>query len=191
MESKINLNRCSLVVRLISVLGAKISKASLLIWPNDDGLLDTDTKLNLELELVTGVNSFITFGTEPDGQTPLIENELIDNPMPYSLLNKRVIEWQRSIFSDDGSCHVESFEINSSVEYQGIKNSIIEDIELICYADTLAPAGLKLTFSTGAIIWSVSAGDGNRIFTVIPEPWFNEQMVLVSVKNCLEISQSN
>jgi hypothetical protein len=166
---------------LRSILGASITRAFLLVWPSTEGLLDTDTQLNLQLMLKTGHTLGITFRTGIDEQTPVIEEETISKMLPYSSIHQRALAWKNSIFDQNGVCHIEAFDITSEAEFHYVGKSTIQEIFLICYAISQAPLGIKIVLSSGHVLWSVSSGDGNRVFTELPDPWFHEEVILVPI----------
>jgi hypothetical protein len=158
------------------LVGAKIRGAHLLIWPNADGVSFADTQLNLSVETSEGSLYELTIRTGPDGQTPFVERESITRALPAKMIEPREALWREPGFLDSGTRAIEAFDIGDN-----LKTEVIAAVGLICFADSLAPAGIKITLSSGREIWSVTADDGNRIFSTLPDQWFDDPMTLVSV----------
>ncbi|AKJ28331.1 hypothetical protein AAW51_1640 [Caldimonas brevitalea] len=166
---------------LRQIVGATVRGACLLIWPSAEGLESADTQLNLSLMLPDGVQMSATLRTSPDGQTPAVELEDAPTVQPYGSLSERIAAWRHVMPSDDQLSRMEAFDISSGSDFPAVMNATVQEVALLCYRASGAPTGIRLAFSSGATLWSVSADDGNRVFARLPEPWFDEEIELQMV----------
>ena len=67
----------NLILKLKPLLGGIVNRCILLIWPDEDGAKETDTRINFEIATEGGDLINLTLGTESDGQTPIIINEKV------------------------------------------------------------------------------------------------------------------
>jgi len=177
----------SLLEGLISatkpLLGATVTAGTLMIWPDKNGPEHSDSQLNLKLKLTSGENISITFRTDPDGQTPLLEKEDVEPNYHFSQLSERIENWTKQDYWDrKGSYRYETFNIAGSVEFRGVVGSEIIEIGLIYFDDEeKLPTGLKITFSSDKEIWSVPGTYGNVIMTELPADWFEEPVKMLIV----------
>jgi hypothetical protein len=170
-----------LILALKPLIGAKVAGAYLLIWPSEEGLECADMQLHLALTLPDGAPRHLTFRTGSDGQTPMIESERVANAVPYDTVTQRAAAWAAGEHLDDESAHIEAFDISSTQEFPAIVGATIHQVALVCFQESRAPTGIKLTLSSGEELWSVSADDGNRIFRELPPGWFSGDVCLQQV----------
>lgn len=153
------------------LVGSRINRCSLLIWPDSKGVSETDTRLHLEFEDQANRLSGITIGIGADGQTPAIENETWCEEYSLNDLQMRIEEWSKPEFWSAQSSHrYESFSVHNSNEFRGVVGAKITNVSILCFEDEqMEPTGVFIQFETGASLWVVPGMRGASVCNKEPE----------------------
>ena len=172
MENEIMDN---LVKQLRLLIGGRVEKATLMIWPDmSANLNEMDIEFNLKLKLPFNEIKNITFRMDSDGQTPLIDNEEVEQKYDISELPSRMETWKTfefwsmiddNIKSGKGHYMYDCFNVENSIEYAGVVGAKIVKIGLYYIQDKKFiffkngkykyPFGLFIEFSTGSKVWII------------------------------------
>lgn len=169
---------------LSQFIGKSIERIGLLVWPDAEGLRETDSQLHIEVEAAVGTVREFTCSTASDGQTPQVEFEEWSHGIPYSKLKDRMKVWATSEFwnSPKGQSY-ELFETGDERVYGVGKNSIITAVFVVQFADAAAdPTGLVIEFDNKTQIWSGPSSITGNFVSANPEDFeWPSKIELVSI----------
>ena len=158
-----------LKMNLRLIIGATVTRVGLLIWPDGNGLEDTDVRLYLELRRTNGNDIAIIFRTSPDGQTPSLEWTRIPDGIPLSDLKNRQQVWSNDTFwtSQPFYSH-ELFLISPGCDepLAAVNGQQIIAVFVICFAgDEQLATGIHLRFGNGTEVLTVPGSSGSQVIT--------------------------
>jgi hypothetical protein len=152
-------------------LGLEVQRCSLLIWPDEAGRNETDTRLHLGLRNPDGNLREVTIAIDSNGQTPVLEYECWKDDYSIDALEARVREWGRPDFWTSGASHrYECFSVDDSDEFQGVVGSKMNSARILCF-EGMEPTGVIVEFESGKRLWVGPGLSRTSVFAVLPENW--------------------
>jgi hypothetical protein len=160
--------------KLAVLVGLRVQRCGLLIWPDEEGAKETSTSLHLELASKSGSPIEVTIGTCPDGQTPEVEFESWPEQFSLGDLRSRITAWQEPGFWNPEDSHgCEYFNVSGADEYQGVIGHSLKDIYILYFKEKPPlPTGVRLEFDSGLTLFVVPGVSGSTVFREIPANWF-------------------
>lgn len=164
-----------------SIVGGRVRRLGLLVWPDPDGLSKTDVQLHLEVECTDGICRELTCRTDADGQTLRIEQEHWSDGSPLSKLDERIAIWSLPEFwkHPDGQAY-ELFEAVCERNFGIGDGSTITGIQLVKFAnDQEEPTGVVIEFDSKIRLWSAPSANGNYVSTNPEDFVWPEEIILM------------
>lgn len=147
------------------IVGGRVRRAGLLIWPESGGLENTDVQLHLQIDCVDAVYREITCSTDLDGQTLKVELAHWQDALPMSKMEERKKVWSSPEFWNrpEGQAY-ELFDVTSDGGFGIGQGSVVTAVHLVKFADDQSePTGVVIEFDSGARLWSAPAAHGNQV----------------------------
>lgn len=163
---------------LIPLYLGTIQRLDIIVWPDPDGLSETDVRLHLVVDCVDGETRMVTVRTAGDGSTPGFDFETWEPVAEFLELTTRLQEWRkhRTILNNGGSdifpLNYEAFDVLDSPMSRIRKGARIEGISIIRFVDNGDPTGIVFEFDEHKRIISAPAGYGNSIHRSIDDFMF-------------------
>lgn len=158
--------------KLKELIGGKLNKIGLSVWPDSDGANQTDVRLYIEFthaENPRRICGSVICYTDSDGQTPRIEAHLPTDIRPIESLMTREEAWAKADFwlrPSAASHELFSISKNSQHKLADSLNQVIKRASIICFSDKNAyPTGLAIELTNRNRIYSVPDTYGNGVFT--------------------------
>lgn len=174
-----------LAERVRSVVGAKVNRIGLLVWPDSDAPEETNVRLYLELRTPDGIAVDVVMGTDSDGQTPSIEFTHVDGGVPFSALELRKSEWSKDDFwKSQESFSPELFLIpsDSNSPLSIVCGQSVARGFLVCFTNSEETAtGIVLELENGQRVWSVPSAYGNAVKCEVADDWWPDPVTLRDV----------
>jgi len=148
-----------------SIVGGRVQRLGLLIWPASNGIRGTDVQLHLEVNCPDGVCREFTCRTDSDGQTLSIEPEHWPNGLPFSKLDERLAVWSSPDFwnGPNGQAY-ELLETASERSFGIGQGSAITGVNLVKFTDDNGPpTGVVMEFDSQVRLWSAPSANGNYV----------------------------
>ena len=149
------------------IIGGRLQRLGVLVWPDAGALRSTDVQLHLEVECVDGTRRELTCRTDADGQTLVIESEKWTDALPLSKLEERVMVWSSPGFWSKANGH--SYELFETAEEQSFgigRGSVVTAVYLVQFADDRNDAtGVVVEFDSQIRLWSAPSANGNYVST--------------------------
>lgn len=173
-----------------ALLNSRVKQIGLLVWPDEEGLKETDVNLYFEMKRKGVENTIkVFFGTGGDGESPSIDYEEdykgIGKARPFSIFQDRVIKWGNDDYCNpDGSYSPELFILSphSDHELAIFCNLELIGASIICFREyELVPTGLVFEFENGKHIWSVPGICGNTVKTHVPPDYWPSPIFLEKI----------
>ena len=160
--------------KLATLVGLRVQRCGLLIWPDEEGAKETSTSLHLEFGSKSGPPIEVTIGTCPDGQTPQVEFETWPDQFILSDLKSRIKAWQEREFWNPQDSHgCEYFNVSGTAEYQGLIGHLLKNIYVLYFKENPPlPSGVRLEFDSGLKLFIVPGVSGSAVFRELPVNWF-------------------
>lgn len=153
--------------QLRSIVGGRVRRLGVLVWPDSDGLKSTDVQLHLEVDCTDGLRREVTCRTDADGQTLSVEQEHWTAGLPLSKLDERLRVWSSPEFWNRAAGH--AYELFETVDERSFgigQGSVITAVHLVKFAgDPTAPTGVVLEFDSQTRLWSAPSANGNYVST--------------------------
>ncbi|MCG9875918.1 MAG: hypothetical protein MH321_14165 [Leptospiraceae bacterium] len=155
-------------------LNCKVKDMVLLIWPNENGISETDVKVNFSLEFENKKNGSYTFFIKADGQTPSIKKEKVKEDYKLTDLPLREKLWKnKSFWCSFENMDYEKFLVNKGSKYEKIIGSTLNRIEILYFDDKEnSPTGIQLSFSSGDDIYCLPGLTIGTILEYLPDDLF-------------------
>jgi hypothetical protein len=146
---------------LRSLIGSQVTRVAILVFPDTDGISEADVQLLLQCLRIDGSVIWVSFGTDSDGQSPIVTTEDLSDYRQGARLNERLERWRvdpsevtgYELFDlpEDHPCHIES-------------GDLIENIAIIRLSDREASeTGIIIRMANGKMLYSAPGGSGNSI----------------------------
>lgn len=167
---------------LMKLIGCTVHHAVLDIWPSPTWPEDTDTRLNLGVNLPSGDQFFLTFRQTSAGVSDIVE-ERIDSETDFSSLGKYLELWNRPEFWDkDEPTQRLRVSLAGETEFGRLLGVSVEFAEIVFdYPETYL-VGYLIGLRNGARLWSTPCTDGNSISSAFSRKFIgNEQLVKVRI----------
>jgi len=147
------------------IIGGRVRRLGLLVWPDSDGLDNTDVQLHLQIDCMDGIHREITCRTDSDGQTLKVESEHWQDGLPLSKLEERTKIWSSPEFWNGPSGQAyELFDVTSDRSFGIGQGSVVTEVNLVKFADDQSdPTGVVIEFDSGTRLWSAPAAHGNQV----------------------------
>ena len=164
------------------VVGAKVNRIGLLIWPDSDASEYMNSNIYLELMTADGIAVDVVLGTDSDGQTPSVEFRHVDGGVPFSALELRKSEWCKDEFwESQQSFSPELFVISSDSDspLSIVCGQSVARGFLVCFKDSEDTAtGIVLELGNGRRVWSVPSAYGNAVKCEVADDWWPSPVTL-------------
>jgi hypothetical protein len=174
----------NLILKLKPLLGGIVNRCILLLWPDEEGAEETDTRINFEIATEVGNVINLTLGTDSNGQTPIVLNEKVTHQYQWDELPFRENKWKENSFWE--SIHqisYENFDVSHHRTYSKIVKNRVEQISILYFDDDeKEPTGIALKFSSNIKIFSIPGVIGNAIKTELPMDWFPEKIKMEKIE---------
>jgi len=162
---------------LLKLLGLKICKIGIVVWPDSDGLEETDVKLYIEFLIPQDENIGVLFGTSEDGQTPSLEFSILKNGIPFSSYETMRKEWNVPNYIESQasiSRVLFSFSLENKDELASVIGENLSQVYLVTRAESVSDVtGVVLDFTNGKRVWSAPATYGNKVSMNIDDYWWS------------------
>ncbi len=165
------------------ILHTKVERIILLIWPDENGISETDIRVNFSFKFANDSIESYTFYIDTDGQTPMFKNEKVLEQYNFTDLPKREKVWASPSFweSSENIVH-ERFSVNAGSKYEGIISTNLDQIEIFCFENTkLLPTGISFSFSNGDKFYCLPGITRGTILDYFPGDWFPETIRKINI----------
>jgi hypothetical protein len=156
-----------------SWIGLLVQHCGLLIWPDEAGRAESDTRLYLLLAKGQNQTLAVSLGVGEDGQSPIVEYGTWQSEHSLNDLPRRIIEWKNPAFWSQHSSHrYESFSVENCDEFRGVIGFKIKSISVLVFEDErMDPTGIVLDLESGTRIWVVPGVCGTSVHSKLPNNW--------------------
>lgn len=163
MDELINAGQMRLLREMKTLLGSRVLAAHFKIWPADDWPA-TDVRLNLKLELPSGLEVHKSFFIGQNGSAPTIDDDDEAAAYCFADLPARIEVWKEPTpWSEAESLDFERFDLSDSPQWSWIVGAVLTSAELVVWLPELEAGGLVMHFDNGHSLRTAADPDGNQV----------------------------